>query len=309
MKNRLNVMSSLLYRMGVTFFYGICLLLPTLAFAETTGNPLSFTPPPSDLSVVFLGNIFGVVDGVLHGSGSQIMGAIFGIFNSAVLALGGIILIYTILVATLNTAQEGEMLGKKFNTIWVPIRTTLGLALLLPKASGYCVMQIFVMWLVVQGVGAADRIWETALSYLQRGGVIVQANIDSSTSATADNSSIAKGAGVILGGTVCMAALETQLENIKKNYQDQGKCTENGANYDSNADVQTLCKNEIPDFLDSVDILGVETLAGASETQRSVEMPAFDSDSAFVFLNGICGTIAWNALVVEEDDLSGLSAD
>ncbi len=50
------------------------------------------------------------------------------------------------------------------------IRSTLGLALLIPKASGYCLMQIFVMWVVVQGVGAADKIWEAALGYLNRGG-------------------------------------------------------------------------------------------------------------------------------------------
>ncbi|MCK1871937.1 hypothetical protein MXE23_14935, partial [Legionella pneumophila] len=53
---------------------------PALALAEN--GALSFAPPASDLSVVFLGNLFGVVDGVLHGTGSQIMGNMFGVFNS-----------------------------------------------------------------------------------------------------------------------------------------------------------------------------------------------------------------------------------
>ncbi|WP_241969840.1 hypothetical protein [Legionella sainthelensi] len=74
---------------------------------------MSFAPPASDYSVVFLGNLFGVVDGVLSGSGSQIMGAMFGVLNAAVLALGGIVILYTLIVATMNTAHEGQMLGQK----------------------------------------------------------------------------------------------------------------------------------------------------------------------------------------------------
>ena len=54
------------------------LCFPLLAFADNSGS-LSFAPPPGDFSVVFLGNIFGIVDGVLHGTGSQIMGAMFGV--------------------------------------------------------------------------------------------------------------------------------------------------------------------------------------------------------------------------------------
>ncbi|MBA3535464.1 MAG: hypothetical protein H0T84_02460, partial [Tatlockia sp.] len=75
----------------------LTLLFPLLAFASTSNGSLSLAPPPSDVSVIFLVNIFGIVDGVLHGTGSQIMGAMFGIFNSAVLALGGIVIMYTLI--------------------------------------------------------------------------------------------------------------------------------------------------------------------------------------------------------------------
>ena len=146
----------------------------TLIFAESplavpnsygVTHVVSFNPTPGDVSMVFLGNIFGSVDGVLAGSGSQIISEMFGIFNSAVLALGSIILVYTLLRSTMNTAHQGEILGKKWSLIWVPFRSVLGVGLILPKASGYCMMQIFVMWVVIQGVGAADAIWSGALSY------------------------------------------------------------------------------------------------------------------------------------------------
>ncbi|STX48479.1 DotA [Legionella hackeliae] len=105
------------------------LLVPALALASDgtiTNSYFNFAPPPQDYSVIFLGNIFGVVDGVLHGTGSQIMGTMFGVFNSAVLALGGVIIMYTLLVSTMNTAHEGQMLGQKWSSIWVPMRSTLG---------------------------------------------------------------------------------------------------------------------------------------------------------------------------------------
>ena len=188
-------------------------LCPLLVFAAD--GSLSFAPPPSDYSVVFLGNIFGIVDGVLHGTGSQIMGSIFAVFNAAVLALGGLVIMYTLLVSTMNTAHEGQMLGKKWSSIWIPVRSTLGLALLIPKASGYCLMQIFVMWIVVQGVGAADKVWDAALGYLNRGGVIIQGQMDPTTSLTAAKSSgSAGGAQYILAGQTCMLGLQKQLELI-----------------------------------------------------------------------------------------------
>jgi defect-in-organelle-trafficking protein DotA len=89
----------------------VLMLFPMLAAADSS---LNFTPPSTDYSVIFLGNLFGVVDGVLHGTGSQIMGAMFGVFNAAVLALGGIVVMYTLIVGTMNTAHEGQMLGQKW---------------------------------------------------------------------------------------------------------------------------------------------------------------------------------------------------
>ena len=52
-------------------------LFPALVMAD---GALSFAPPPGDYSVIFLGNLFGIVDGVLSGTGSQIMGSMFAVF-------------------------------------------------------------------------------------------------------------------------------------------------------------------------------------------------------------------------------------
>lgn len=272
------------------------LLFPIIALSDSA---LSFAPPPSDYSVVFLSNLFGVVDGVLHGKGSQILGSMFAVFNAAVLALGGMIIMYTLIVSTLNTAQEGEMLGKKWSSIWIPVRSTIGLALLIPKASGYCLMQIFVMWVVIQGVGAADKVWDAALSYLNRGGVIIQGNGNPAIGLTIDDPTIAlaKGANAMLASEVCMIGLQTQLQNQRQMYLSQkGGSTPSGPCAGTpNATMEKFCNTTVPSFIDTVNVVDFQK-NNSSEANYKIELPNFPADSLFNPLNGICGTLRWNKM-------------
>lgn len=268
-------------------------LFPALVLAD---GSLSFAPPASDYSVVFLGNLFGVVDGVLHGTGSQIMGSMFGVFNSAVLALGGIVIMYTLMVSTLNTAHEGQMLGQKWSSIWIPVRSTMGLALLIPKASGYCLMQIFVMWIVVQGVGAADKVWDAALSYLNRGGVIIQAQTNPTTALTqAANSGVSGGAMAILSGQVCMLGLQQQLENQRQTYLDAKQNNSGPCAGEPSATMTAFCNSAVPDFVGTVNAVTTQN-NNKDATSFSLTMPNFPTGSPYLFLNGICGTIKWNSI-------------
>lgn len=268
-------------------------MFPVLVLAAD--GSLSFAPPPTDYSVIFLGNLFGSVDGVLHGSGSQIMGTMFSVFNSAVLALAGIIIMYTLLVSTMNTAHEGQVLGQKWSSIWIPVRSTVGLALLIPKSSGYCLMQIFVMWIVLQGVGAADKIWDAALEYLNRGGVIIQAQ-PSNPLATGGGGQIdiARGAGTILSGQVCMVGIQKSLENQRKQYlkdadNNFGPCAGNPS-----GDMEAFCQTAVPDFLNTVNAIAVQRRTQGNASTYSMNMPDFPANSPYSFLNGICGKITWN---------------
>lgn len=277
------------------------LLCPAIVMAADSS--FSFAPPLSDISVVFLSDIFGVVDGVLHGTGSQIMGAMFAVFNAAVLALGGIVIMYTLIVGTMNTAHEGEMLGHKWSSVWIPVRATLGLALLLPKASGYCLIQIFVMWVVVQGVGAADKIWNAALGYLNSGGKIVQAQSSSVTSTSSANLGLLyTGAGNILSAQVCMLGLqkqaEAQRESLNKTSGNGGICNEKDPNYSA-----AFCNTSVPSFIDTVDFVKVQE-QNPSATTFTVNMPNFQSTSTsstttqatYLSFDGKCGTMTWNAM-------------
>ena len=298
----------------LTFF--LWFLYPALALADSTTASF-FTPPSTDYSVIFLGNIFGIVDGILHGS-SQMMGNMFLVFNSAVLALGGIVVTYTLIVGTLNTSHEGQFLGQKWSSIWIPVRSTIGLALLIPKASGYCLMQIFIMWVVVQGVGAADKVWNSALDYLNLGGVFVAAQ--SSMNSTSTNNSavenIAKGESAMLQGQVCMRGIQTILENartteLNAKESGSGKCTDTNTSKDK--EWSTFCGSSIPDFLSTFNAVEANSLG-----KSSVPMPNFTDGSMYEQLNGMCGTIVWTKLdmatetanldYVSEDEIETLNA-
>ncbi len=254
----------------------LCLLFSGVTYADSLASQLNiFTPSAiqngTDLSIQYLGDMYGVVDGVLHGNGSQVMGQMFEVFNAGALLLGSIIVIYTLLISLLNTAHEGEMLGKKWNSIWIPLRTVLGIALLIPKATGYCAIQIFMMWVIVQGVGLADTVWNQVTNYLAAGGVIVQNQL-------ATQGSIGDAAQDMLRQTVCLAGLQ-------KLYNDA---------YTANIKSSPPA---IPDFMAVLSSLPTSSSYCKSGT-CTIPLPNFSSNqntsaATWTNLNGVCGNISW----------------
>lgn len=280
-------------------------LMAAQATAPGTNGPLNFTPPSTDFSILFLSNIFGVVDGVLAGTGSQVMGQIFGVFNSAVLTLGGIVLMYTMIVSTLNTAHEGELLGKRWSSMWIPLRSVVGVSLLMPKASGYCTMQVFVMWVVVQGVGAADKIWSAALGYLERGGTIIQPvaanNAISGTGITAGTTSDTGPSAAAIASQQRGAAIIAAQESTASSMLQMSVCLHMIQHqitaYQNQAASTGACNVSNPPWYCAplVDLMsGVDFMTAGSSGSPSVQIPTVTQPGGSV-LNGLCGTISWSA--------------
>lgn len=94
------------------------------------------------------------------------------ILNSAVLLVGGVLAAYTLIAGTMSTAHDGEMLGKKWSSMWLPVRTALGTAMILPAAGGFCAAQVLVLWMITQGVGLANSLWNQYASNPSDGAVI-----------------------------------------------------------------------------------------------------------------------------------------
>lgn len=133
-----------------------------------------FKIPAGDLSVQYLAQLFGTMNGIISttSSGSpsgslSLLGTMFMTFNGSVLTVAALIVVYTTVVGVMMTSAEGEFMGKKWNNIWLPIRMVLGIACLVPSGSGYSIIQMIFMWIIMQGIGAADVLWNTVLSYTQ----------------------------------------------------------------------------------------------------------------------------------------------
>ncbi|WGS54409.1 DotA/TraY family protein [Paraburkholderia sp. D15] len=132
-------------------------MLPQLAHAQNL-----FTVPQGDLALALTNAVFPDLAGT---GGADPMASGIGIFVACCLIVGGVLVTHTLFVTTVGTAHDGEFLGKKYNPAFMPIRFAAFTALLLPVVKGsYCLMQVIVYWLVIQGVGLADTVWTKYVS-------------------------------------------------------------------------------------------------------------------------------------------------
>ncbi|EID1591490.1 DotA/TraY family protein [Salmonella enterica subsp. enterica serovar Infantis] len=82
------------------------------------------------------------------------------IFNSATLMVAGLIFFYNTVIGTAATAHDGQMLGKKWSSMMMPIRLALSVAFMLPAGTGgYSMVNSVINWVGIQGSGLADTIW------------------------------------------------------------------------------------------------------------------------------------------------------
>jgi conjugal transfer/type IV secretion protein DotA/TraY len=119
-----------------------------------------------DQSIVYLSQIFGQVGGVIPTSqGTLLFSIMFQVINTMALVVGTLLVVYITVIGVLSSAHEGEFMGKKWSGLWVPIRMVFGIIALFPTKTGYAAIQIIFMWIIVQGVGAADKLWTSVLQF------------------------------------------------------------------------------------------------------------------------------------------------
>ena len=176
------------------FLLFAALLTPGLAMAGDL-----FDIPSQDVSVKMLKALFGdLVEQNIGISKNPILEPIKAL-NSGALIVGGILAAYTILAGTVGTAHDGQMLGKKLSSVWVPIRYSIGTALVLPViGGGYCVIQLLVMWVIVQGIGLAGTVWT---AYVNTANDIIPINSKNSL----DLGAVEEIAGFVIRAHACNA--------------------------------------------------------------------------------------------------------
>jgi conjugal transfer/type IV secretion protein DotA/TraY len=130
--------------------------------------------PTSDTSYQFLTFLFGNVSSDLNcnatggiGMGcTSLIPMLFSILNQGVFAIGSIVVTYVMFTTTASSAHEGEFLGKKNSSLWLPARVVGGMGFLLPTSSGYSILQIFIMKITLMGVMMANNIYGVLQAYV-----------------------------------------------------------------------------------------------------------------------------------------------
>lgn len=230
----------------------LCLLSPAV-FADSM-----FDIPLQDQSMMFLSMIFGSVGDVLPGGDSSLLKGVMIDFNYAVLVLGGIIIIYSLMVSTVNTAHQGEALGKEWNSVWIPMRAAMGFALLLPvnPPNDYALIQVIAMWVVREGVGAADYLWSNGVDAIQSGTATVNlASTGGGTMGLGGSAGVYDKASNIFVSQVCarqgayylLNNVQYSSDNNKEKFGIQGQSPSDicgSVSYDTGSDNETQATND-----------------------------------------------------------------
>ncbi|EEL2248746.1 DotA/TraY family protein [Salmonella enterica] len=140
----------------------ILILLLNMLFVNIASAADLFTPFANSLATKYALPIFAPE--------TTPFSVVLFIFNSATLMVAGLIFFYNTVVGTVATAHDGQMLGKKWSSMMMPIRLALSVAFMLPAGTGgYSVVNSVINWVGIQGSGLADTIWAAYVPTAMKG--------------------------------------------------------------------------------------------------------------------------------------------
>ena len=100
------------------------------------------------------------------------------VFLSGLVILAAILLIYNVTQSTIETANAGEMMGRKQALTWATARSVVGVGILFPIGkSGMCAIQYIILYMAAQGVLFADSAWEAFTSTSLKGNIYVSPTV------------------------------------------------------------------------------------------------------------------------------------
>ncbi|MCF6776949.1 DotA/TraY family protein [Thiotrichales bacterium 19X7-9] len=114
-----------------------------------------------DASRNILETVFGGrVDTLLTDVKTTLFSVTFHWFNTGLLAITFVLYAFIIIIGTINTARDGQFLGKQWSGHWISLRAIFGTICAVPFSTGYCVAQYLIFAMVTAGISFADYVWE-----------------------------------------------------------------------------------------------------------------------------------------------------
>lgn len=123
------------------------------------------TPRTNDTAAGMLDKLLGLVTDASPGDVSALAAGMH-IFNIAAVGAGTLMFTYMTIMGTLKSAQDGEVLGKQWSSMWIPLRFTFGIALLVPLPSGYSTAQVGMIKLAKTGSEVANQVWDASAAFV-----------------------------------------------------------------------------------------------------------------------------------------------
>lgn len=135
----------------------------------------------TDLAHASFGRLFGTFifkpfGGVEESTAPTVLAHVLGYTNVIAMILGCVIMGYVILGGAVNTAASGELLGRSWSSVWLPMRTTIAFGAIMPASDGesvFSVAQSLVMSMVILGSNSGTWIWEKGAAELKIGGAVI----------------------------------------------------------------------------------------------------------------------------------------
>lgn len=135
------------------------------ALAQSTQEAMSAirSSYASDRATIWLRSVFGAslfpTVGAYTESVTTVVGVYARFLNVGVAAFGSLLLSYNIAAGVAQTAHDGEILGKRWSSLWAPIRLVAGAGSMLPVVGGYCFAQVVMATAACWGIGLGNYVW------------------------------------------------------------------------------------------------------------------------------------------------------
>lgn len=104
---------------------------------------------------------------------AELMLQIFAAFNLVALALLSAFFIWIMAIAVAGTAHEGVPFGKKFSSLWMPLRCVMAMGALAPIFKGLSIFQIALLACIGWSINLGNHVWDLGVDYfVEHGGQI-----------------------------------------------------------------------------------------------------------------------------------------
>ncbi len=145
------------------------LMSPTYSLAQSLSKAedVLSTIPAGDASMRVFEHLIG--DHLKNpfttlGAPQTLFGNLFLTLNTFVFLIGVIFASYGIGAGIVQTAHEGQVLGRRMSAIWMPVRMVTGVAGMIPFFGGFSLAQAVMMLASLLGIGLANYGWNQVIT-------------------------------------------------------------------------------------------------------------------------------------------------